>query len=249
MPIALGKATRIVQVLLKTGKEYVAVMHLHKEVPVPEIQRIKEQFVGKIKQKPPVRSAVKRNERIRRVYYLSILEIEGKDVLFKIGCEAGTYIRKFVHDVGQELKCGAHLKELVRTKVAGFNDQNWHTLQDLKDAYEFHKEGNDKELRKILLPIESGISHLPKVYVLDTTVDTLCHGANLSIPGISKLDSNIKVNEDIAVLSLKNELVCIGKAMLDSDEIIKNEKGLAVNTSKVFMAPNTYKKFIKVDRS
>lgn len=40
----------------------------------------------------------------------------------KIGCEAGTYIRKYCHDIGQALGCGAHMAELRRTRVADFKE-------------------------------------------------------------------------------------------------------------------------------
>src|SRR3989338_11125569 len=95
LPIALGKSTRIVEVLLKAGKEYVALMYLHKHIREETIRKvIQNDFIGKINQIPPIRSAVKRQLRQREVYYLEIIEINGQDILFKIGCQAGTYIRK-----------------------------------------------------------------------------------------------------------------------------------------------------------
>ena len=58
LPIALDKATRIVQVLLPAGKEYVCLMHLHNGVDEDRIKKAFERFSGEIKQMPPVRSAV-----------------------------------------------------------------------------------------------------------------------------------------------------------------------------------------------
>ena len=243
MPIALNRATRITEFLLTSGKEYIALMHLHKTVQPSKIQREIRKYTGKIKQIPPLKSSVKRVEREREIYYIKTLEIENQDVLFKIGCEAGTYIRKWISDFGHRLNINAHMVQLIRTKIAKFTDQNWHTLHDLKDAYESYKQGKNEELRKIILPIESAIQHMPKIHVFDTTVDTLCHGASLSIPGISKLDSEIKQDDLVAILSLKNELIAIGKSFLTSEEIMEKEKGLAVKISKVFMPPNTYPKF------
>src|SRR3989338_2496513 len=91
LPIALGRATRIVQNLLTAGKEYVAIMYLHKEVSEKEINEAVKKFTGKIKQLPPIKSAVKRRLRTREVYYVEIMEIEDREVLFRIGCQAGTY--------------------------------------------------------------------------------------------------------------------------------------------------------------
>ena len=243
LPIALGRATRIVQTLLKSGKEYVGIMHLHREVSKATIEKtIKNNFLGKIKQIPPLKSAVKRVIREREIYYFDILEKDKQDVLFIVGCQAGTYIRKLIHDLVQKLKIGAHMQELRRKNAGPFNEETLVTLQDLTDAYHFYKkESNDKFLRKIIQPVENAIKHLPKIWVFDTTVDTLCHGANLNIPGISKLNSGIIENDNVVIMTLKGELIALGTATMNSDDILKKAKGLAVKTDKVFMEPGTYR--------
>ena len=93
-------------------------------------------------------------------------------------------------------------------------------------------------------PIENAVKHLPKIYVLDSAVDSLCHGANLNVPGISKLESSITVQDIVAIMTLKGELICYGIAKLDSKEML-GDKGLAVKTEKVFMLPGTYPKVEK----
>lgn len=240
LPIALDKATRIVQVLLKAGKEYIGIMHLHSDVTESKLYQACEKFTGKIKQIPPIKSAVKRRERERSIYYFDILEINEKDILFRVGCEAGTYIRKLVHQIGQELKVGAHLSQLIRTRVGIFNDENWCSLQDLKDAFEFWKDGNKKEIRKIIKPFELGAEHLPKIWVLDSAIGNICHGSNLYVQGISKIHSNIKGGNVVGIFSLKDELICLGIAEMNSDEMLKEEKGTAIKTKKVFMDRNIY---------
>ena len=234
------------QTLLKSGKEYICLMHLHKDLDEDLIRKTFQEFTGKIKQMPPIRSAVKRQLRTREIYYLNILEIQDKDVLFKVGCEAGTYIRKLCHDLGLKLKTNAHMAQLVRSKVASFTYKSWHNLHDLKDAYTIYKENNDEEyIRKIILPIEKAIEHLPKIWVLDSSVSTLCHGADLSIPGISKYN-NFNENEIIAVMTLKNELICLGNSLVSHDFIKDNEKGKVVKTNKVFMERSLYPKIQKI---
>ena len=89
--------------------------------------------------------------------------------------------------------------------------------------------------------MENAVEHLPKIWVFDTTVDTLCHGADLNIPGISKLNDGINKDDIVAIMTLKEELVALGSAKLNSEEMIKKEKGLAVKTNKVFMKAETYK--------
>lgn len=243
LPIAIKKATRIVQALLVAGKEYLCIMHLHKEVPEDKIRKTMEGFVGKIKQLPPIKSAVKREWRYRKIYYIDILEIKGQDVLFRVGCQAGTYIRKLCHDIGQTLGCGAHMGELRRTKVGPFDESTLVTLQDVADArWYYEQEKNEKYLRRVIQPLENAVEHLPKVWVYDTTIDTLCHGADLGVPGISKVHSDIQVGELVAVMTLKGELVSIGEAAMISKDMQKKPKGIAVKAGKVFMDPGTYPK-------
>ncbi|HII72556.1 TPA: RNA-guided pseudouridylation complex pseudouridine synthase subunit Cbf5, partial [Candidatus Woesearchaeota archaeon] len=78
------------------------------------------------------------------------------------------------------------------------------------------------------------------VWVMDTTVDTICHGADLAVPGISKLESGIEKNHTVAVMSLKGELIALGESRMSSDEMKNNNKGVAIKTKKVFMDPGVY---------
>jgi len=246
LPVAFGRGTRVVQTLLTAGKEYVCLMHLHKEVPEGKLRSTIKEFVGKIKQLPPLRSAVKRQERIRKIYYIKILEIIDNDVLMVVGCQAGTYIRKLCHDIGKKLDVGAHMAELIRTKAGPFKVDTLITLQDLADAYWYWKnENNEKYIRFCIKPIEEAINHLPKMYVLDTSVDSICHGANLKVPGVSAVESEIQIDETVAILTLKGELVAIGTAKMLPKHVLKNDKGVVATTNKVFMLPGTYPKMQK----
>ncbi|MBI2660030.1 RNA-guided pseudouridylation complex pseudouridine synthase subunit Cbf5 [Candidatus Woesearchaeota archaeon] len=242
LPVALGRGTRIVQTLLTAGKEYVAIMHLHKEVDEEALKKtIQGHFLGKIRQMPPIKSSVKRQLRTRSIYYFDILEIDGKDVLFNVGTEAGTYIRKLIHDIGQKLKVGAHMAELRRAKAGPFDESTLFTLHELTDAYHFYKEEqNDKFIRKAIQPLENGVKHLPKIWVFDTTVESLCHGVDLKVPGISRLNDKIAGNDIVAIMTLKDELVALGTSKMNSDGMLQ-DKGIAVQTEKVFMQPGAYR--------
>lgn len=245
LPIMLNKSVKLSQYLLLAGKEYVALMHIHKPVSKEMIIKTSKGFLGRIEQQVPVKSAVKRQKRPRSVYYLEILEIDNQDVLFKIGSEAGTYIRTLIHDWGKKLKVGANMQQLIRTKAGPFNDKRWYSLQDLQDAFLDYKENkNESELRRVIKPYEFAILHLPKIWVFDATIDSLCHGAKLNIPGICRLESDINKNDAVVVLSLKNELIGVGKALLDSEEIIEKERGTAVIMDAILMDIGTYPKVL-----
>jgi H/ACA ribonucleoprotein complex subunit 4 len=241
LPVALSNATRIVQTLLPTGKEYIAIMRLHKETSQEKLEKTFKKFTGEISQLPPIRSAVKRRIRPRNIYYMEILETDGKNILFKVGCQAGTYIRKLIHDIGQDLKTGAHMAQLIRTKAGPFNDKGWHSLQDLRDAYETYKEtSEEKELRKIIEPFENALKFIPKVWVFDSAISNICHGSQIAPQGISKLTDNIFEKDTVAVMSLKDELICLGKAIMDSKKITKKNEGIAIKNEKVFMDRTIY---------
>ncbi len=235
-PVALGRATRITQFLLTAPKEYVCLMHLHKEVDQKKFQETVQKFIGKIKQLPPIKSAVKRQLREREIYEFEIIEIKGQDILFRIKCQAGTYIRKICHDLGQALGVGAHMAELRRTQAGPFTEQdNLVTLNDLQDAYHFYKEEhNPKFLLYCIQPIEQALKHIPKCWILDSTIKSVSHGRDVAIPGISKLE-NFRKGETVAVMTMKEELVAIGEALMSGVEINTQDKGIAINVKKVFV--------------
>jgi H/ACA ribonucleoprotein complex subunit 4 len=241
LPIGLEKSTRILQALLPAGKEYVCVMRLHGEVSESRLEEVFAEFTGKIVQRPPVKSAVKRQLRTRKIYYLELLELDARDVLFRVGCEAGTYIRKLCHDMGEVLGVGAHMLELRRTKSGSFTEETSVTLHDLCDAYHFWREdGDERFLRKAILPVEHAVKHLAQVVVRDSAVDALCHGADLAIPGIAKVDSELNPGDLVAMFTLKGELIALGKARLDTKTILTENSGIAVKTTRVLMSPGTY---------
>jgi H/ACA ribonucleoprotein complex subunit 4 len=243
LPVGLGRGTRIVQSLLTAGKEYICLMNIHSEFAEDKIRKVIAGFTGEIDQLPPVRSAVKRQVRKRTIYYIDIIDIKERFVLFKVGCQAGTYIRKLCSDIGKELGSGAHMAELRRTMAGAFDESTLCTLQDLKDAYYYYKEKQDEAaLRRILQPLENGVRHLSKAWVLDSTVHTLCHGAFLNIPGIAKMHDRIEKGDRVAVMTLNDELVCVGIAQLSSEEVMKKDKGLFLKPEQVFMLPDLYPK-------
>jgi H/ACA ribonucleoprotein complex subunit 4 len=240
LPVALENATKAMPVLMGLEKEYVGVMHLHKQIDENLLRQTCLDFVGKIVQVPPVKSAVARRPREREIKFFDILEIEGKDVLFKVGCEAGTYVRKLVHDFGKKLGIGAHMTELRRTRAGNFTEDQAHSLVEIKDAYEFWKEGEEKFLRKILIPVEHAILHVKKVFVKDSAIDSICHGSPVFVSGISRIQEGIVKGENVAIYSLKEELVALGIAKMTSEEMYEKKKGLAIRTDRVFMEVGTY---------
>jgi H/ACA ribonucleoprotein complex subunit 4 len=244
LPVALEDATKSVQALLGAGKEYVCLMKLHSDMPEDRVRGVLGEFQGKIYQKPPVRASVKRRVRVRKVYFLDVLEAEGRNVLFKIGCEAGTYIRKLCHDIGEVLGCGAHMHELRRTRAGPFTeDENSVTLHDVAYLYSRWQEtGDENMLRSFILPMEKTFNLLPKIYIRDSAVDAVCHGAHLTAPGVTSLETGINSGSKIAIFTLKGEAVALGKATATTEEILEMNYGIVAKNERVLMPRGTYPK-------
>jgi len=242
LPVALEEATKIVQALLVSGKEYVCVMRLHGQVPEARIKTVLEEFTGAIYQRPPIRASVKRRLRTRKIYYLNLLEMGERNVLFRVGCEAGTYIRKLCHDLGEALGVGAHMQELRRTRAGPFTeDEGMTTLHDIAYLHSHWQETKDeKVLRKFIQPMEKVLEPLPKIYVRDSAVDALCHGAHLAAPGVVSIETDIKPNDMVAVFTLKAEAVALAKTLAPTEAILRMDHGLVAETKRVLMPRGVY---------
>lgn len=245
LPVGLNNATKMLSVLLGGEKEYVGIMQFHSNAGKEKIENAFKQFTGEITQLPPMRSAVKRVPRKRKIYYIVALEYKDREVLFKVGCEAGTYIRKLCHDIGVFIGCRAHMLELRRTKASGISEEKTVTLQQLSDAAWLWKEKNDETLlRKTILPIEAA-ANLKKIWISDYAIESICSGAQLAAPGIIELDEDIAEGEKIALLSLKGELVSIARAQASSQQMLEMQKGIVCETLRVIMPRGTYLKYVK----
>lgn len=244
LPTALEEATKVVQALLLTGKEYVCVMRLHSQVSEDKVKAVLGEFRGAIYQRPPVRASVKRRLRTRKLYYLDLLEMDGRNVLFRVGCEAGTYIRKLCYDVGEALGRGAHMQELRRTRVGPFvEDEGLVTLHDVSYMFSRWQETKDESLlRKFIYPMEKTLELLPKIHIRDSAVDAVCHGAHLAAPGVLSLDSEMKPNDAVAVFTQKGEVVALAKALASTEKVLGMDHGFVAKTQRVLMPRGTYPK-------
>jgi len=243
LPVTLEDSTKIVQALLHSGKEYVCVMKLHGDAKETRVKNVLEEFQDLLYQRPPLRSSVKRQLRTRRVYYIDFMEMDGRNVLFKVGCEGGTYIRKLCYDIGEILGCGAHMQELRRTRAGPFveNNNDRVTLHDVAYWFaEWEEKKDEKILRKIIQPMEEALALVPKIVVRDSAVDALCHGANLTAPGVLAVETGIKKDLMSAVLTLKGEAVALVKALLSTEEILDLKHGTVATLQRVVMPRSTY---------
>ena len=176
LPIALNRGCKLTGFFLGEDKEYVGIMRMHEEISLEKINKaIKEKFLGRIRQTPPKKSRVKRQEREREIKNFEILEQDGKNFVFHTTVEGGTYIRKLIDDLGKYLNVGAHMLELRRIRAGIFGEHGIFfaskkhragifnekdkiypsvNLYDFEKAVEEYKDGKEEKLRKIIIPAE-----------------------------------------------------------------------------------------------
>ena len=243
LPTTLEDSTKIVQALLYSGKEYVCIMKLHGDQPEDKVRSVLTEFEDVIYQRPPLRSSVKRQIRTRRIYYIDFLEMNGRNVLFRVGCEGGTYIRKLCYDAGEIIGCGAHMQELRRTRAGPFAEDNNVFVSLHEVAYwfgEWKEKRDDQLLRKFIQPMENALALLPKIVIRDSAVDAICHGANLTAPGVLSIDSGVAKDSVVAVFTLKGEAVALAKTVISTEEILGIDRGTVAVSRRVVMPRGTY---------
>ncbi|WP_319579602.1 RNA-guided pseudouridylation complex pseudouridine synthase subunit Cbf5 [uncultured Methanospirillum sp.] len=237
--VLLGKAVRLTSILHLDEKEYICLMRLQGNVSQQDLERNIAEFTGKIYQRPPRKSAVKRALRIREILELEILSREDRLVLLRVRCDSGTYIRSLCHHIGMALGVGAHMQELRRSRSADFPESQIHTLHDVRDAVEAAKAGHLELLSSMILPMEISIKHLPTVTIKDSAAGAICHGARLSMRGIIKTDA-FQMEDMVTIFTDSGDLIGVGEALMSASRIIPGEKGLAVAPRIIFPDADAY---------
>jgi len=153
-------------------------------------------FLGEIEQVSPPYSAkkykgqalyklVRRREEFKLksnkviVHFFGLKEYLPPHIYFDVKCSSGTYIRSIAHDLGQNLGCGAHLDQLMRTEIGEFHISKSHTINEIKELSSLG------QAKKFLHPIESLLPEFPKIVVHDRTAVLVQNGSEFipdSIP-------------------------------------------------------------------
>ncbi len=239
LTVMIGKAVRLAPLLLSEEKEYVCLARLHGDPAAGRVESALAEFTGRIYQRPPRKSAVARNLRIRMVHEIELLDADGRLLLMRVRCDAGTYIRSLCHHLGLALGTGAHMVELRRTRSGQFDESQSCTLQDLADAAEAARHGDPCILQSLIQSPKKALASLPKVILRDTAVDAVCHGAVLARQGVISYDEFGKGTVVVLTTSC-GELVALGRPLVSSKEAGPLTCGLIISPSTVFMEPGTY---------
>ncbi|QCI19414.1 tRNA pseudouridine(55) synthase TruB [Buchnera aphidicola] len=192
-----------------------------------KIKKVLDQFTGYTYQIPPMYSAIKYNgkplyfyarkniviNRKKRLIHISNIQyINYKNNLIelKISCSKGTYIRSLIHDIGEKLKCGAHIIFLRRLKIAHYTESdliNFNSIQTLKNNFKNFVSPSVfyKKIDQFLISIDTVLSHLNEI-ILNYEEEILFKNGNNVL-----LKKNNLVNGIIRVKSKKKKtLIGIG---------------------------------------
>lgn len=206
LPIFLGKATALCGILLDANKRYTAEIKLgittdtdditgtvlsecEVNVSKESLNDALEHFKGKIKQKPPMYSALKKDgvrlydlarlgktvdipEREVEIFSIDILKELDNDNCFTVDVSVskGTYIRSLAHDIGEYLGCGATLTALERTETCGFKISECTDLEVL----------DEQNIKEKIVSEENAVLNLRECKVTEKQAIRFCNGGQLS---------------------------------------------------------------------
>lgn len=164
--------------------------------------------------------------------------------IFWVSCEAGTYVRTLCVHIGYILGCGAHMQELRRVRSGALKeDDTMVTMHDIKDAqWHYEKFGSETYLRRVIMPLEILLVQHPRVVVKDTSVNAICYGAQLMLPGVLRYESGIEVGREIVLITTKGEAIAIAIAQMTTSTIATCDHGIVARTKRVIMERDVYER-------
>ncbi len=163
-------------------------------IDASKIEQAMQRFRGPIEQVPPMYSALKHQgqplyklaregkvvERAPRpvtIHQLESLDWEPPDLVFRVRCSKGTYIRTLAEDLAQALGSCAHLRALRRLAVSPFDGAAMVTLEELEARVE---AGQPESL---LLPVDAGLQSWPIIELEEASATRFSHGNPVEAPG------------------------------------------------------------------
>jgi predicted rRNA pseudouridine synthase len=235
--VGVGPALKLIPLLLELPKRYIGLVRLHGPVADADLARVLEEFQGPIFQTPPVRSAVKRERRVRTIHQLALLERKEDRFLVDVVCDSGTYVRTLAVDIGEALGVDAHLEELRRTGTGPFTEAGVVPLARLADAVHMARSGSPEFLLALLHPMEEVWREFPSVVLKDSAASAVAHGADLAGIGIVATPQPFSKGRSVVLVSRQGELVAIGKALFDRDDLSHHRHGWVIDATRVLVDP------------
>jgi tRNA pseudouridine55 synthase len=187
-----------------------------------QLQEVRNQMLGEQLQAPPPYSAKRvagvRSYKLARqgievslaprpihVRHFDLIPRGNSELDFEIQCSAGTYVRSVAHEVGQRLRCGAHLTRLRRTASNEFSLDQALTLDRFLTL-------NELELPRHLIPMNEALRNLPELRVDEETHERVTHGREFSV---SAEPQRIEVGVLFRILSPRGDLLGLAEPLIE----------------------------------
>ena len=243
--VCIDRATRLVKSQQGAGKEYMAVVRLHSAIESEaKLARAIETLTGALFQRPPLISAVKRQLRIRTIYESKLIEFDDKRNLgvFKVSCQAGTYIRTLCVHLGLLLGVGGHMQELRRVRSGNVHENDglvtMHDVLDAQYLYDNHKD--ESYLRRVIRPLEGLLVSYKRLVIKDSAINAICYGAKLMVPGLLRFADDIGNGEEVIMMTTKGEAIAIGIAEMTTAVMATCDHGVVARIKRVIMDRDVY---------
>lgn len=248
LPILIGRATKLQSFIMEADKEYIAEFRLGvvtdtlditgkviasmlSRVKKSDVEAVLTQFKGRIKQVPPMYSAVQKNgvrlydlarrgievEREEREVFIHELKLLSFDETlqagtFLVNCSKGTYVRALCDDIGKKLGCGAVLTGLQRTKTCDFDIKNSVALDEAKN---FAINGT---LEEHILPCDFILKQYRKIEISAAQVNRFQNGGSLSLDKVHGLGM-VNQGELVRIYSCGRKFIGMGRVNVEKKEI------------------------------
>jgi tRNA pseudouridine55 synthase len=236
LPLLVGEATKLMSYLVEQDKEYVAVVRLGvvtdtqdlsgrilatRAVPKLDrarIERVLRKFIGRIRQAPPMYSAV--HHEGRRLYELArqgievarqarevvvhaieLIEVTDDHITVRVVCGKGTYLRAIAADIGEDLGCGGALEQLTRTRVGSFARSEALASDALARL-------ERSALLERLLPVDAPLSDWPAVGLADRDASAFAHGQPVALSR-----GRVEQGTFVRVQDLEGRFLGVGRAV------------------------------------
>ncbi|KAK8894128.1 H/ACA ribonucleoprotein complex subunit dkc1 [Tritrichomonas musculus] len=250
--IFIENATRIASLLQKADKEYLVIMRLFEAVDKSRIQKALNFLTGPIYQSPPQNSvSLNKQIRVREIYKNKLIKYDpdNKNVIIKIACEAGTYIRILCDHIGLILGVGSKVEEIRRRKIGLISEGDYIygekamvTMNDIMNAKrKLDLNGDESLMRHVIRPLECLLTNYKRIILHDAGIDKTCYGTKVTSLDISKFDNDINVDDMVVIVSKRGEAVAIGIALLSSNDMLKFDRRYhAAKIKRVIMDRGTF---------
>jgi len=134
------------------------------------------------------------------------------------------------------------MQELRRVRSGALKeDASMVTMHDVKDAqWHYETYNNETYLRRVIMPLEILLTTYPRIVVKDTSVNAICYGAQLMLPGVLRYESGIEVGKEVILMSTKGEAIALAIAQMTTSTIATCDHGIVTRTKRVILERDVY---------